>query len=89
MNTRRKFTPEYRQEAARLVLDTDRTSSAVAEELGVSAGLLGRWVDGSKQNANAQAKVSILQERSARMNAQELLRLRKEVAELKLDNELL
>ncbi|OKX86075.1 hypothetical protein AKL15_02050 [Corynebacterium glutamicum] len=47
------------------------------------------WVDGSKQNANAQAKVSILQERSARMNAQELLRLRKEVVELKLDNELL
>lgn len=86
INTRRKFTPEYRQEAARLVLDTDRTIAAVAEELGVSAGLLGRWVKAERERTGEGPDPS--GEISAN-ERQELIRLRKENAELKLDNELL
>ena len=41
---RRKYTPEYRVEAARLVIETDRAIAEVARELGVGAQLLGRWV---------------------------------------------
>lgn len=41
---RRTFTPEYRHEAARLVIDTGRTITEVARELGVGAQTLGKWV---------------------------------------------
>ena len=41
---RRTYTPEYRVEAARLVIDTGRPISHVAKEIGVGAQLLGKWV---------------------------------------------
>lgn len=34
---RRSFSPEYKHEAARLVIDTGRTIAEVARELGVGA----------------------------------------------------
>ena len=44
MAKRKRYTPEYRREAAALVLDTDRPIAHVAEEIDVGAQLLGRWV---------------------------------------------
>jgi len=41
--------PEYRREAAALVLDTDRPIAHVAEEIGVGAQLLGRWVQQERE----------------------------------------
>ena len=41
---RRKFTPEFRAEAAKLVTETGRPVAQVAAEIGVGAQLLGRWV---------------------------------------------
>ncbi|MGH8775805.1 MAG: transposase, partial [Jiangellaceae bacterium] len=40
----RVFTPEFREEAARLVVDNDRAISAVARELNVGETTLGNWV---------------------------------------------
>ncbi|WP_074469868.1 transposase [Corynebacterium glutamicum] len=60
--------------------------AAVAEELGVSAGLLGRWVKAERERTGEGA--DYLGEISAN-ERQEPIRLRKENAELKLDNELL
>ena len=45
---RRTYTPEYRREAARLVIDTGRTITAVAAEINVGAQLLGRWVQAER-----------------------------------------
>lgn len=41
---RRKYTSEFRVEAARLVIESDRPISRVADEVGISPGLLGKWV---------------------------------------------
>ncbi len=41
---RKKYTPEFRAEAARLVVDTGRPIAHVARELGLGEQLLGRWV---------------------------------------------
>ena len=49
MSQRRKFSPEFRSEAAKLVVETGRPIAHVAEELGVSSGLLGKWVKAQKQ----------------------------------------
>ena len=42
---RRKFTPEFKSEAVRLVVDTSRPISEVAREIGVDEGTLGNWVN--------------------------------------------
>jgi transposase len=39
---RKSYMPEYRREAAHLVIDTGRTIAAVAAEINVGAQLLGR-----------------------------------------------
>ena len=42
--TRRRFTREFKLEAVRQVVGEGRTQKQVAEELGLNANLLGRWV---------------------------------------------
>src|SRR5665647_2278768 len=42
--TRRGFTPEYKDEAVKLVINTGRTVATVARELGLKEQTLGRWV---------------------------------------------
>ena len=49
MAKRKRYTPEYRREAAALVLDTDRPIAHVAEEIDVGAQLLGRWVQQERE----------------------------------------
>ena len=43
-SSRKKYTPQYRQEAARLVIESGRPITHVAKEIGVAEGLLGKWV---------------------------------------------
>lgn len=38
------FTPEFREEAARLVVENDRRIAEVAREIGVGETTLGNWV---------------------------------------------
>lgn len=40
----RKFAPEFKEQAARLVIDEGRTQSSVAENLGINQSIIGRWV---------------------------------------------
>ncbi|MDN6442526.1 MAG: IS3 family transposase [Acidipropionibacterium jensenii] len=80
---RKTYTPEYRREAARLVIDTGRTIVAVAGEIGVGEQLLGRWVQQERDRAGTGQAPLDLDERA------ELERLRREVAELRMDNEFL
>jgi len=79
---RRKFTPEYRREAAHLVIDTGRTIAEVAREISVCEQSLGRWV----AHERAEAPQSQVLQESERM---ELDRLRVEVQQLRMDNDFL
>ena len=42
--TRRRFTSEFKRVAVRQVVEGRQTQKQVAEELGLNANLLGRWV---------------------------------------------
>ncbi len=42
--TRRRFTREFKFEAVRQVVDEGRTRRQVADELGLNANMLGRWI---------------------------------------------
>ena len=78
---RRKYTPEFREQAARLVIETGRPVAHVAAEIGVGEQVLGRWVRLAREAADAgdTARVLDADERA------ELERLRRENAELRLD----
>ena len=80
---RKSYTPAYRREAARLVIDTGRPISHVAEELGVGEQLLGRWVATERARDNNPPSALDVDERA------ELERLRTENAELRMDREFL
>ena len=41
---RRKFSPEYKDEAVRMVIETSRPIAEIARELGINEGTLGNWV---------------------------------------------
>lgn len=81
---RKTYTPEYRREAARLVIDTGRPIVTVAAEINVGAQLLGRWVQLERDRMGAPPEAPLdVSERA------ELERLRAENADLRLDNEFL
>ena len=76
---RRKFSPEFKDEAVRLVVNTGRPIAVVARELGVGEQLLGRWVNAFRDGLRAGDGALSESERA------ELARLRRENSELKLD----
>lgn len=76
---RKSYTPNYRAEAARLVIDTGRTIVEVAREIGVGEALLGRWVAVERAKMDDPPEALDADERA------ELARLRREVAELRMD----
>lgn len=80
---RKSYTPAYRREAARLVINTDRAIAHVAREIGVGEQLLGRWVATERAHTDAPPPALDIDERA------ELERLRAENAELRMDREFL
>lgn len=83
MDTRKEYAPEYRQQTACLVVDTGRAIAEIGRELGVGAGLLGKWVRAERERSADRSRGLDADERA------ELVRLCKEVAEWKLGNEFL
>lgn len=80
---RQKYTPEYRREAANLVIESERPIAHVAKEIGVGPGLLGRWVKNERERRGSSDGLSQPDLRA------ENARLRRELAEAKMDNEFL
>lgn len=78
---RKKYTPEFRAEAVSLVRDKGYSVTQAAESLGVSSGLLHRW----KSLAEKEQAVSTVSEDEKA----ELMRLRRENKELRMEKEIL
>jgi len=60
----RKFSPEFRGEAARMVIDTSRAIADVARELGINETTLGNWVKAYRENHVADEPALQLPERA-------------------------
>ena len=74
---RREFTPEYKDEAVKLVINTGRPVAVVARELGIQESTLGRRVNLHRSRQDAGDGALFETERA------ELARLRRENSELR------
>ena len=81
--TRRRFTPEFKAEAVKLLEESGRPLQAVAEELGVHANQLRGW----RNEHLAAGSTEALARQKA--EAAELARLRRENKRLEQENEIL
>jgi transposase len=81
--TRRKFTLEFRTEAAHRVIDTGRSVREVARELSVLENSLSKWVRDERRRLEAVAGTS--EEPLGANERAELVRLRRQVAEQEKD----
>lgn len=77
---RRTFSPEYKHEAARLVIDTGRTIAEVARELGVGSQSLGKRVAAERATEAGEPTGELTLDERAELKA-----LRRQVAELHKD----
>ncbi len=82
--TRRKFTPEFKNEATKLILDQGMTVSHVSRELAIGESALWRWVQQARiDRGQGKAGALTTEERA------ELSVLRREVKELRMEREIL
>ena len=89
MSARRTFTEEYRREAARLAIESGRPIAQTARDLGVGESLLGKWVKKAQQRHDTTASATPAVDALDDAERAELARLRREVQELRIDNEFL
>jgi transposase len=80
---RRQFSEDFKDGAVRLVLDEGKTVGAVARELDLTASALSLWVRQARAE-RTKGKSGLMKE-----EREELMRLRKEVRELRLERDLL
>jgi transposase len=81
--TRRQFDSQFRAGAVRIVRETGKPIVEVAKDLGINAGTLANWV---KRDREASGPTD---GRLAESEREELLRLRREVAELAMERDVL
>lgn len=79
---KRTFSAEYREEAVKLVIESDRPIAAIARELGINEGTLGNWVNKYRNEHPASEDLNI----SERARLKEL---EKENRELRLERDFL
>ena len=79
---RKKYDPEFREGAVRIVEETTKPIAQVARDLGVNEGTLGNWVNQARAAREGHGEL-------AKDDYAELRRLRAEVAELRMERDVL
>lgn len=80
---KKSFSPEYKDEAVKMVIETSRPIARVAKELGINEGTLGNWVAAYRRDHADEEPPLTVSER-ARLRETE-----RENRELKMENEFL
>jgi transposase len=79
---RNKYDREFREGAVRIVKETSKPIAQIARDLGVNEGTLGNWVARDREARQGTEGLS-------KSDVEELKRLRAEVAELRMERDVL
>lgn len=79
---RKKYDREFREGAVRIVEETGKPIAQIARDLGVNEGTLGNWVNQARAERDGSSSLS-------KDDYDELKRLRAEVAELRMERDVL
>jgi transposase len=82
--TRKKYSDEFKQEAVRLAVETDKPKSQIARELGIGESLLYSWID-----KYDEAKSVGMTPEQLKAEREEVRQLKSELKRLKTENEIL
>jgi transposase len=80
---KKNYSPEFREEAVKMVIETSRPIAQVARELGIVEGTLGNWVNTYRREHAGEEPPLSLNERAR------LRELERETRELKMENDFL
>jgi transposase-like protein len=81
--SRKKFSPEFREEAVKLVIETSRPAAQIARELDMNEATLSNWVAKYRREHVGEEPALSLSERARLREAERQLR------ELRMENEFL
>ncbi len=81
--TRRNFSPEFKEEAVKMVIETSRPIAQVAKDLGIVEQTLGHWVANYRRDHAGDEPALTLPERAR------LREVERELRELKIENDFL
>jgi len=80
---KKSFSPEFREEAVKMVIETSRPIAQVAKELGINEGTLGNWVAVyRREHAGEEQPLSVT-------DRARLREVERENRELKMENDFL
>lgn len=86
-NNRPKYSLEFKQDAAKLVLEKGYSQQQAADHLGVSLSAMGRWVRAERKSTSSD---STTKKTGVSLGEHdELIRLRKENEQLRMEREIL
>lgn len=85
MRNQQRYTPEFRSEAVNLVLEQNLSLSVASQRLGIPEGTLASWM----AVARSSSKSSVPGSRSTSELLAENARLRKELAETRMERDIL
>jgi transposase len=80
---KRTFSPEFREEAVKMVIETSRPIAAVARDINVGDGTLGTWVAAYRRDHAGEEPALNITDR------ERLRQLERETRELRMENEFL
>jgi transposase-like protein len=83
MGTQKRYAREFKLEAARLVVEGGYTYEAAAERLGATTWSIREWVKKFRASGELPPASQVVP------NAEEMKKLRKEVSQLRMENEIL
>jgi transposase len=83
VRNRRKFSPEYKDEAVKMVIDASKPIAEVARELGIDEGTLGNWVN-TYRNTHSEKEPALTVTERARLRE-----LERENRDLRMEREFL
>jgi len=83
VRNRRTFSPEFREDAVKLVIDSSRPIAQVARELGIGEATLGNWVNRYRRDHAGEEPPLDVSDRAR------LREVERQLREVKMENEFL